>query len=199
MVLHGAKMTPEEALNLILEAFRMLSMTQAGYEARDFAVFCSERDISNVLELGTCAGGMMYVMDRACKPGLRISMDMPWKERDPSLPDYWERRFRDQLPHVVEILGQIHDWEQHKRLADFLAGRNLDLIFADADHSYVGSKQHFEMYTPFLRPGGFFAIHDVANHHPCQDWWEREVMPKYENWRWAEPVNTYGIGCCRVP
>jgi len=191
-------MAEDEAMKLVLEAFDKCGMIQGGYEARDFAVWLSSRDIADILELGTCSGGTMYLIDKACKPGLRISMDMPWDERDPKVPDGWEQRVKGYLPHMIEIIGNIHNQLQAARLAGYLGQRKLDLIFADADHSYAGAKKHFEMYSPFLRPGGYFAMHDVANGHQCQQWWEQEIKPKYETWIFTEQTNLYGIGVAQL-
>lgn len=194
-------MTPEEALAIVLDAFKYHGMTQAGYEARDLALFCAEHGVADVMELGTKFGGSLYLLDRACKPGIRISVDDSWETRDLGNERIEELKalFYQNLGHVKEIWGNIHDESTRLAVEQYLAGRQVDLIFADADHSYHGSKAHFVMYSPFIRRGGYFAVHDVANGHPCQQWWEQEMVPRYETWLFAEEVNRYGIGVARVP
>lgn len=193
-------LTEQRALELVLEAFSQLGMTQSGYEARDFALFISARNVADVLELGTGAGGMMFLMDRVCRPGLRVSIDRPWSGRDPAMPDGQEVKFRKHVPDAREIFADIHDGQTVFKLEEFMQGRKFGLIFADADHSYAGAKMHFEMYgRHFLKRGGFFAMHDVANGHPCQRWWEAEIMPKYKTWLFTEPANQYGIGAAQIP
>jgi predicted O-methyltransferase YrrM len=186
-------LTESQALALVHEAFAALGMTQSGYEARDFAVFISERDISNICELGTCAGGLMWLMDRAAKPGLRLSLDMPWGERDPKLPDNWEQRFHEHLPHVIEFLGNIHDQAQRQKLAECLNGRKLDLLMIDADHSYEGGRKHWEMYSEFVRPGGFVAFHDVRNGWSVGRFYD-ELCRRYAHYEFCEQDNLFGIG-----
>lgn len=186
-----------QALDLVLEAFDKLGMIQGGYEARDFAMFIAERDIANILELGTSSGGLMYLMDRACKPGLRISMDMPWEQRDPKLPDGWEAKFHTQIPHVIEVLGDIHDYDQRRRLQDVLNGRRLDLLMIDADHSKEGGRRHWEMYSGFVRPGGYVAWHDVRNGWGVGKLYD-ELCSGYPHCEFVEKTNRFGIGVLEV-
>jgi predicted O-methyltransferase YrrM len=189
-------MTLPEAEALVQEAFK-LGMIQSGIEARDFALFLSDKDISNILELGTLAGGMMLLMDRVCKPGLRVSMDMPWEQRDPKLPEGWEAKFKAQLPHVIEVIGQIHDEAQRQRLADILAGCQIDLLMIDADHSYEGGKLHWEMYSHFVRQGGFVAFHDVRNGWPVGKFYD-ELCGRYPHYEFTEKANLFGIGVLQL-
>lgn len=35
-----------------------------------------------------------------------------------------------------------------------------DLIFIDGDHTYEGCLQDVQQYTPYVRPGGYFILHD---------------------------------------
>jgi predicted O-methyltransferase YrrM len=191
-------LTPDEVLKLVKEAADAVGILQSHIEARDFAVWCSEREIANVLELGTCSGGMMFLMDRACKPGVRISMDMPWSVRDPKPPQNWESRFRSYLPHVIEVFGQIHDEAQRNQLATVLGDKKLDLIFIDADHSAEGAAQHVRMYAPFLRPGGYLAFHDLSNGWACGTWVKENLFPMCPHWLFEEPKNLYGIGVIQI-
>ena len=36
----------------------------------------------------------------------------------------------------------------------------LDLLFIDGDHSYAGCARDVMHYVPFVRPGGYFVLHD---------------------------------------
>lgn len=46
-------------------------------------------------------------------------------------------------------------------LKDLLAGRSIDFLFIDGDHSYAGVKQDFNTYSPLVRQGGIIALHDA--------------------------------------
>ncbi|MDE3155861.1 MAG: class I SAM-dependent methyltransferase, partial [Acidobacteriota bacterium] len=36
----------------------------------------------------------------------------------------------------------------------------VDLLFIDGDHTYEGCRHDVERYTPLVRPGGYFILHD---------------------------------------
>jgi len=61
----------------------------------------------------------------------------------------------------VDILGNSHDKEIIEKVKDRLAGRMIDLTFIDGDHSYDGTKEDYEIYSPMTKH--LVAIHDVAN------------------------------------
>jgi len=189
-------LTPDEAMVLVKKAGE-IGILQSHVEARDFAVWLSGQDVANVLELGTCSGGMLRLMDLVCKPGLRISMDMPWSVRDPDVSG-WEARCKTAMPHMIEILGQIHDEAQKARLAELLAGRKLGLMFIDADHTAEGTKKHVEMYSEFIQPGGYIGFHDLSNGWPCGPWVKDNLFPKYTHWQFDEPANLFGIGVIQL-
>jgi MMP 1-O-methyltransferase len=39
----------------------------------------------------------------------------------------------------------------------------IRLLFIDGDHSYEATKRDFEVWSPFVVPGGIVAFHDVGN------------------------------------
>ncbi len=47
-----------------------------------------------------------------------------------------------------------------------IGDEKLDFLFIDGDHSYEGVRNDYVMYSPFVRPGGIIAFHDVALHPP---------------------------------
>ena len=186
-------MTMEKARKLVEEAAKACGLMQSWEEAAQFVQLISSRSIRNILELGTNSGGMMYIMDKACEAGLRISMDRPWDQRDPDVSSR-QAGFYRYMPHVIEILGDIHAEEQIGKLNSILEGRMLDLIFVDADHSEEGSRKHFKMYAPFVDLGGLVAMHDVRNGWDCGKTFE--ALCKYYNHQVIEdiPERHYGIG-----
>jgi predicted O-methyltransferase YrrM len=38
----------------------------------------------------------------------------------------------------------------------------IDFLFIDADHSYERARSDWRLWTPFVRPGGYVAMHDSA-------------------------------------
>lgn len=64
-----------------------------------------------------------------------------------------------------DILGNSRDPETRKSVETLLAGRMIDLLFIDGDHSYPGVKSDYEIYGPLTRH--VIAIHDI--HTPTVD------------------------------
>jgi SAM-dependent methyltransferase len=212
-------LTEKQAFQIVLDMFANVGAIQSGYEARDFALFLSDKKITNILELGTGSGGMCYLMSKVCRPSLMITTDMPWNARDPKLPDNWDQRFRLHLPHVIELIGDIHSDKMKLDIIDVLTAkgnyrkggdpfdgdtvvcqdyrRDLDLIFQDSDHSKNGSMQDFKDYSPLLKKGGYFCFHDVLNGHGTQKTYE-ELSKHYPHWEFAEQGNLFGIGALQL-
>jgi predicted O-methyltransferase YrrM len=123
---------------------------------------------------------------------------MPWESRDPNMPTYWEDKFRAQLPHVIQIFGDIHASQQLERLKSVLDGRSIDLLFIDADHSYEGGLKHWYMYRHLVRSRGLVAFHDVRNGWPVGKFYD-ELCLSHEHREFCESVNPYGIGVITLP
>jgi predicted O-methyltransferase YrrM len=95
-----------------------------------------------------------------------------------------------------------------------LAGRDVDAMFIDGDHTYAGVKQDYEMYESLVRAGGIIAFHDIVptpaeGPRPRNDldlqggevpefWAElrerQEVVEFVEDWE----SGRFGIGMVRV-
>jgi cephalosporin hydroxylase len=48
------------------------------------------------------------------------------------------------------------------KVAKFLNGRMIDVLFIDGDHRYEGVKRDFLCYRGFVRDGGFIVFHDIV-------------------------------------
>jgi len=60
-----------------------------------------------------------------------------------------------------DILGNSHDMGTQKAFYEKLNGRNIDLLFIDGDHSFVGVKDDFFWYSQYVKRG-IIAVHDIA-------------------------------------
>ena len=61
------------------------------------------------------------------------------------------------------IRADSHAAASRERVVRALAGRPLDFLFIDGDHTYEGARLDYELYASLVRPGGLIALHDIAN------------------------------------
>ena len=74
-----------------------------------------------------------------------------------------------------DILGNTHNPETLKRLKGLLAGRPINLLFIDANHSYDSVRKDFEIYGPLTRH--IVAFHDVRTEQVhVRLFWEELLM-----------------------
>jgi predicted O-methyltransferase YrrM len=111
-----------------------------------------------VCEIGTSAGGTLYLLSRTCHAdAVIVSVDI-------TIP-YHTRAARAKLARraqrVVSIEGDSHSSETKDAVVKELGGNRLDVLFIDGDHSYDGVRADFEQYAPLVRPGGIVALHDI--------------------------------------
>lgn len=66
--------------------------------------------------------------------------------------------------HYPGIVGHSHDPKTIEKLKTWLAGRPIDLLFIDADHSYESVKLDYVIYGPLVRH--IVAFHDIYSYDP---------------------------------
>lgn len=121
-----------------------------------------------VVEIGCDAGGVLWAL---CEVGAQvIGVDLHAAGFGTG---------RQLVAWDAQMLrGDSHQQSTKDRLLDLLAGRPVDLLFIDADHTYAGARKDWEMYGPLVRPGGVVALHDICYHadQPLvrvdRLWWE---------------------------
>ena len=137
-----------------------LGATQKRSEIGEVLRRVAELRPASILEIGAFEGGTLALFAQAAGPGTFIlSLDISYQ--DHQLAAY---------PHFANLGQQItcrrcdsHAASTPAIVRDWLGGRLLDVLFIDGDHSYDGVKADYEMYAPFVRPGGLIAFHDI---HP---------------------------------
>ncbi len=76
-----------------------------------------------------------------------------------------------------DILGDSKDPKTLNRLKKALAGKRINVLFIDGDHSYKGVKNDYEVYGPLT--DNIIVFHDIKS-------------PKYEVWKfWEEMTEKY--------
>jgi len=167
-----------------------------------------------VAEIGRAKGGTLALLCRAAAPdALIISLDLPGAIHSGPIPAFnkggWRRPLLEALAGPGQDLRLIDgDSRSAEAIALFekaLAGRKLDLLFIDGDHTYEGVKSDHERYARFVKPGGIIAFHDI---NPGLEefgvavsrFW-RETPLAGERREFIEDPRqiSYGIGALRLP
>lgn len=141
-----------------------------------------------VVEIGTATGGTLFLWCANAAPDATvISIDLPNGIHGGGYP-YWKtflyRGFANKKQAVRLFRGDSHSLEMLTQLKAALAGRHIDFLFIDGDHTYNGVRKDFENYSPLVKPGGVVALHDVARHPAhfrCEvDAFWKELKTKYD-------------------
>lgn len=121
-----------------------------------------------IVEIGCDAGGTLFCWRQLCDSVYGITLaDNSWPTGGQSYP------LED---HGATVLrGDSHDPDSLSWLQEQLAGRPVDVLHIDGDHSYEGVDADYIMYSPLVRSGGLVLVHDVLNHWDSRvkvhDWW----------------------------
>jgi hypothetical protein len=112
----------------------------------------AERPIQNYLEIGVAAGGTAFVLNHYFQFDNIVFVDdnkHPKAQFRPSVMagiDYREFIGRSEESGIINKVSET--------------GLYFDLIFIDGDHLYNAVRQDVINYLPFLREGGYLALHD---------------------------------------
>jgi|tagenome__1003787_1003787.scaffolds.fasta_scaffold20836210_2 predicted O-methyltransferase YrrM len=111
-----------------------------------------------ICEIGTSAGGTLYLLTRvAADDALVVSVDL---DTPPHLAAA-RRHLARAGQKIISLAGDSHSEEMRDRVREALAGRELDVLFIDGDHSYDGVARDWELYSPLVREGGVIGLHDI--------------------------------------
>jgi cephalosporin hydroxylase len=129
---------------------------------------------TTVLEIGAGQGGALYAFCAAANDAATlISVDLPGGAFGPRYTEEDVPRIRayardGQSLHL--LAADSHDPGTLRRVKQILAGRPLDFLMIDGDHTYDGVRADFEMYSSLARSdGGLIALHDTTFHPEVPD------------------------------
>ncbi len=192
----------EAALDLGSRGHYKVKSTQIFSEILALARVVEELEPRIVLELGTARGGTLLLWSQLAREGV-LSCDLVAR---PSLAELAPHFPPPGSPCRVEILvGDSHTPEMQGCVREVLAGRCVDFLFIDGDHSRAGVAADFHDYAPLVRPGGIVAFHDIAERQPdaasrvSEFWKQLRGRAEWHEWIAEATQCGFGIGMLVVP
>lgn len=110
----------------------------------------------NYVEIGCYAGGSACLMLQRPNTNV-ISIDLGY----PISPDIVKGNVDNLNIHnnqYTYIQGNSSSTETYMKLKSCC--ETIDILFIDGDHSYMGVKRDFEMYSQLVNPGGYIIFDD---------------------------------------
>jgi cephalosporin hydroxylase len=168
--------TPDEVVELAMHFCHLgvkIGPSQIPSEIRQLIRLVAELRPRTVLEVGTYKGGTFFMFARVAAPdALLISLDLPPGRMEAPTGGFdvgyapWQgrlfRSFAREQQRVELVQADSHDPKTGETIRRRLAGRPVDFLLIDGDHTYPGVKADFEMYSPLVRAGGVIAFHDIV-------------------------------------
>lgn len=139
---------------------------QNDYELGNFLARVRDLRPRVVVEIGTARGGMLYCFSQlAARDATLVSIDLPGAPNCGGQTETEREVFAtfgpvDQSFHFIP--DDSHLASTREKLVEILAGRKIDLLFIDGDHSYEGCLADFDMYSDLVDPDGLIAFHDIC-------------------------------------
>ena len=116
-----------------------------------------------LLEIGTAGGGTLFLFAGvSADDAVLISVDLP--------PPAGYRRHRERIyrafargrQQIHLVRADSHDSSTVAKVQEKLAGRPLDFLFIDGNHTGTSPERDYALYAPLVRPGGIIAFHDIV-------------------------------------
>jgi|CXWL01.1.fsa_nt_gi predicted O-methyltransferase YrrM len=147
----------EELLQMAGDEF---GITQVPSEIAALIAEVERTNPRTVVEVGTHKGGNSFLFCHALStPKVLIGVDLC--VQNAAKLKFFRRPGQSYTP----LHGDSQTPEMRDRVARKLAGRPVDFLFIDGDHSYAGARRDFELYSPLVRVGGLIAFHDIIPDH----------------------------------
>ena len=122
-----------------------------------------------VVEIGTGSGGTLFLFAAVAQPdAVLVSIDAANTDGVFGGRRAYKRRARlyralgAPEQRVAFIAADSHRDETRRRVEEALAGRPVDFLFIDGDHSREGVEADFRMYSPLVRKDGLVTFHDIV-------------------------------------
>ncbi len=129
-------------------------------EILNLILLLKSRQPKNICEIGTRAGGCLFLFAQIAAPNARIfSIDKSCTPVQQKAFPHFAREKQE----IVCIPADSHEPKTAVQLEKLLAGEKLDFLFIDGDHSWEGVSKDYDMYKSLVRPAGLIAFHDIVS------------------------------------
>lgn len=153
-----------------------------------------------IVEIGTNMGGSLFYFTKvADSEALIISIDLPGGLGGGGYPDYrtdFYYSFKSSKQKMLLWRLDSHLNATLETLKNTLGDQKIDFLFLDADHSYEGIKQDFEMFSPLVRKDGVIAFHDIKHTEPDNwiqvDKFWNEIKKEYKHEEFIDTSTKWG-------
>lgn len=157
---------PVDLDELTMRTADFILAIQNDWELRRFLERVRDLRPKVVVEIGTARGGMLFCFCQlAARDATLVSIDLPGAPNcggQTALEREVFATFGPPTQTMHFIPADSHLPSSRERLREILAGRTVDLLFIDGDHSYAGCMADFEMYREFVGPDGLIVFHDIC-------------------------------------
>jgi predicted O-methyltransferase YrrM len=137
----------------------------------------ARRQCQTLLEIGTASGGTMFLLTRAAsRHATLVTLDL---EKDSLRWECYQQFALDQQ-RIVCLQGNSNSPDCKKQVEALLAGRPLDFLLIDGDHSAYGVRTDYRLYRPLVAPGGLVAFHDICLEGGVKEFWA-EIKAGHEH------------------
>jgi hypothetical protein len=153
------------------------------------------RGVKLVLEIGSDKGGTLWAWRQLGADVIAVSL--------PRGPYGTGRRLIDHGATV--IAGDSHRLATWATVGRVLAGRLVDMLFIDGDHSEAGVEQDLMGYGRYVASGGLIALHDICRHRRpdvgvSRVWANTTGLDGWDRMELIDPPDTWGgIGVLTMP
>lgn len=182
----------------------VLGPHQKRSEIERFLQFAISKNPKTALEIGMAQAGTSFLLKESIS-SLTLLMGIDIYLHNVFILEAFNKRGC----HLQFFEGSSTEPAIKNGVIDALAGRKLDLLFIDGDHSYDGVKTDFQNYRDLVCDGGLIVFHDICE--DCQtkhgiqsenytggvpQFW-MEIKDSFEHYEFVDQADQdgFGIGC----